>query len=206
VLDATLAEKQEKLALSPTWNIQVNRLIFRNQRAPATYNQVQAQMPIGPNTLTRSRARLVGPAVAREAHVSREATKSKFVSELRMLLSMDGAPSSSSPAKKSSAMELDVWGDSTAGQRNPAFGLAGLHRATEKHRALTQRRTERKLIERNAFAARLRDARTGRFSEAQRADSQLRNVVHAFVVSHCCDGTCNFAVLAVHVLDQFRER
>merc|ERR1719213_1084446 len=60
----------------------------------------------------------------------------------------------------------------------------GLGRAAEQHRALAERRAEGELIEGEALAASLDDARAHRLREAERADRHLRALDLADVVEH----------------------
>ena len=76
-------------------------------------------------------------------------------------------------------------------------------RATEQDDVGAGRRTQRQLVEGQALAASLLDARTGSRRETQSADAQLRHLIEAVVIR---DGTDNGADLALVRLARVRVR
>merc|ERR1740121_240751 len=86
----------------------------------------------------------------------------------------------------------------TRGLTEMALCLSRFDRAAEEHRALAQRRAERKLVERQALSTCLHDACTSGLSEAKSADSDGRHIVNTLVISDSSHHDSNFTVFVLH--------
>ncbi|TYZ61010.1 hypothetical protein PybrP1_005365 [[Pythium] brassicae (nom. inval.)] len=87
-----------------------------------------------------------------------------------------------------------------------AVHLARRAAATQEYRVRTLRRAERQLVEAEALAAGVRDARARRLRERQSDHRDLRHVQEADVVRHRAHDHCELALVARHVAGDAADR
>merc|ERR1719163_1049180 len=108
------------------------------------------------------------------------------------------------------ALGADVWLGAAA--RNTwclaevTLCLTSVDRATEEHSAKTKRRPQRQLVESQALATSLHDPCASTLGETQSANSHLRHIDQAPVISDAADDARNFSILVLHKFAQLGQR